>query len=191
MDAFQDTLYTHAHRQFYRDCTISSTIDFIFGDALAVFQNCQMFVKKPLENQQCIVTASGRSERRSASAIILQNCTISADPAYYPLRNINKAYLGRPWKDYSRTVIMQSQIDDLIQPQGWLPWMGNFALNTCFYAEYGNRGAGSATKERVKWRGIKNITAQHITDFTPKVFFKGDAWITTTGVPYSPGIMTA
>ncbi|KAI6684108.1 hypothetical protein NL676_030021 [Syzygium grande] len=186
-----DTLYTHAHRQFYRDCTISGTIDFIFGDALAVFQNCQMFVKKPLENQQCIVTASGRSERRSASAIILQNCTISADPAYYPLRNINKAYLGRPWKDYSRTVIMQSQIDDLIQPQGWLPWMGDFALNTCFYAEYGNRGAGSATKERVKWRGIKNITAQHITDFTPKVFFKGDAWITTTGVPYSPGIMTA
>lgn len=120
MDAFQDTLYAHAHRQFYRDCTISGTIDFIFGDALAVFQNCQMFVKKPLENQQCIVTTSGRSERRSASAIVLQNCTISADPAYYPLRNTNKAYLGRPWKDYSRTIIMQSQIDDLIQPQGWL-----------------------------------------------------------------------
>ncbi|XP_010039612.2 probable pectinesterase/pectinesterase inhibitor 21 [Eucalyptus grandis] len=190
MDAFQDTLYAHAHRQFYRDCTISGTIDFIFGDALAVFQNCQMFVKKPLENQQCIVTASGRSERRSASAIVLQNCTISADPAYYPLRNINKAYLGRPWKDYSRTIIMQSQIDDLIQPQGWLAWMGNFALNTCFYAEYGNRGAGSATTGRAKWRGIKSMTAQHIVDFTPKAFFKGDdAWITATGVPYSPKLM--
>ncbi|XP_030551323.1 probable pectinesterase/pectinesterase inhibitor 21 [Rhodamnia argentea] len=190
MDAFQDTLYTHAHRQFYRDCTISGTIDFIFGDAPTVFQNCQMFVKKPLENQQCIVTASGRGERRSASAIILQNCTISADPAYYPLRNINKAYLGRPWKSYSRTIIMQSQIDDLIQPQGWLAWMGDFALSTCFYAEYGNRGAGSATTDRVKWRGIKSMTAQHIKDFTPKVFYKGDAWITATGVPYSPSMMT-
>ncbi|KAF8038263.1 hypothetical protein BT93_B0959 [Corymbia citriodora subsp. variegata] len=191
MDAFQDTLYAHAHRQFYRNCTISGTIDFIFGDALAVFQNCQMFVKKPLESQQCIVTASGRSERRSASAIILQNCTISADPAYYPLRNVNKAYLGRPWKDYSRTIIMQSQIDNLIQPQGWLPWMGDFALNTCFYVEYGNRGAGSATAGRAKWRGIKNISAQHIVDFTPKAFFKGDdAWITATGVPYSPKLMT-
>ncbi|KAL3749580.1 hypothetical protein ACJRO7_010678 [Eucalyptus globulus] len=184
MDAFQDTLYTHAHRQFYHDCTISG------GDALAIFQNFQMFAKKPLENQQCIVTASGRSERRSASAIVLQNCTISADPAYYPLRNTNKAYLGRPWKDYSRTIIMQSQIDDLIQPQGWLAWMGNFALNTCFYAEYGNRGAGSATTGRAKWRGIKSMTAQHIVDFTPKAFFKGDdAWITATGVPYSPKLM--
>ncbi|KAI3421538.1 uncharacterized protein J3R85_012150 [Psidium guajava] len=190
MDAFQDTLYTHAHRQFYRDCTISGTIDFIFGDAPAVFQNCQMFVKKPLENQQCIVTASGRSERRSASAIILQNCTISADPAYYPLRKVNKAYLGRPWKSYSRTIIMQSQIDDLIQPQGWLAWMGDFALSTCFYAEYGNRGAGSATTDRAKWRGIKSMTAQHIVDFTPRVFYKGDAWITATGLPYSPTMMT-
>ncbi|KAI4378938.1 hypothetical protein MLD38_016355 [Melastoma candidum] len=189
MDAYQDTLYTHAHRQYYRDCTIAGTIDFIFGDAPAVFQNCKMVVRKPLENQQCIVTASGRSDRRSASAIVLQNCTITADPEYYPLREINKAYLGRPWKNFSRTIVMQSEIDDLIQPQGWLPWLGDAFLSTCFYAEYGNRGPGSGTSQRAKWRGIKKITPQHILDFTPGRFFKGDNWIRASGVPYSPGMM--
>lgn len=87
MDGYQDTLYTHAHRQFYRDCTITGTIDFIFGDAGAVFQNCKMLVRRPLDNQQCIVTAQGRKERRQPSAIILQNCTISADASYLPVKD--------------------------------------------------------------------------------------------------------
>ncbi|KAF8369352.1 hypothetical protein HHK36_032636 [Tetracentron sinense] len=188
MDAYQDTLYPHTHRQFYRDCTISGTIDFIFGNAAAVFQNCKMVVRKPLENQQCIVTAQGRKDKREPTGFVLQNCTITADPLYYPFRKINLAYLGRPWKEYSRTIIMQSQIDDLIQPEGWLPWMGDFGLNTCFYSEYRNRGPGAALGKRVKWRGIKNITPQHVLDFTAARFIRGDSWIKATGVPYTPGL---
>ncbi|OWM71208.1 hypothetical protein CDL15_Pgr011335 [Punica granatum] len=190
MNGYQDTLYTHAHRQFYRDCTISGTIDFIFGDALAVLQNCKMIVRKPMENQQCIVTASGRGERHSASAIVFMNATITGDPEYIPVMDQNPAYLGRPWKNYSRTIIMQSEIDNIIQPQGWLPWAGSLYLNTCFYAEYQNRGPGSDTSKRATWKGVKKISPQHILDFTPKIFFKGDdAWITASGVPYSPGLM--
>ncbi|KAF8394600.1 hypothetical protein HHK36_020814 [Tetracentron sinense] len=188
MDAYQDTLYTHTHRQFYRDCTISGTIDFIFGNAAAVFQNCKMVVRKPLENQQCIVTAQGRKERREPTALVLQNCTITADPLYFPLRKTIRSYLGRPWKEYSRTIIMQSQIDDLIQPEGWLPWMGDFALNTCFYTEYSNRGPGAAMEKRVTWRGIKKLTPQHAVDFTAGRFIKGDSWIKPTGIPYTSGL---
>ncbi|XP_022945995.1 pectinesterase-like [Cucurbita moschata] len=189
MDGYQDTLYTHAHRQFYRDCTITGTIDFIFGNAAVVLQNCKIFVRKPLENQKCIVTAQGRTQKKEPTAIILQNCVISSDPDYFPVRHINKAYLGRPWKEYSRTIIMESQIDDLIQPEGWLPWMGNFALNTLFYSEFNNRGPGASTKNRVKWRGIKQITAKHALDFTPALFIRGNPWIKPTGVPYSSGMM--
>ncbi|XP_022973728.1 pectinesterase-like [Cucurbita maxima] len=191
MDGYQDTLYTHAHRQFYRDCTITGTIDFIFGNAAVVFQNCKIFVRKPLDNQKCIVTAQGRTQKKEPTAIILQNCVISSDPDYFPVRHINKAYLGRPWKAYSRTIIMESQIDDLIQPEGWLPWMGNFALNTLFYSEFNNRGPGASTKDRVKWKGIKQITAKHALDFTPALFIRGNPWIKPTGVPYTSGMMNA
>lgn len=189
MDGYQDTLYTHAHRQFYRDCTITGTIDFIFGNGAVVFQNCKILVRKPMENQQCIVTAQGRTQRKEPTAIILQNCVISSDPDFFPIRHIHKTYLGRPWKQYSRTIIMQSQIDDLIQPEGWLPWMGDFALNTLFYTEYNNRGPGAAKDKRVKWRGIKQITPEHAFDFTAGRFIRGDPWIKPTGVPYTSGMM--
>ncbi|KAF8038849.1 hypothetical protein BT93_B1411 [Corymbia citriodora subsp. variegata] len=189
MDGYQDTLYTHAHRQFYRDCTISGTIDFIFGDASAIFQNCQMLVRRPLENQQCIVTAQGRKDRRQPSAIVLQNCTITADKSYLPVKAEVRSFLGRPWKQYSRTIIMQSFIDDIIQPEGWLPWMGDFGLKTCFYSEFGNRGPGAITTGRVKWKGIKTITAAHATDFSVGTFLRGSAWIPKFGIPFTAGMV--
>ncbi|KAK9287926.1 hypothetical protein L1049_016371 [Liquidambar formosana] len=189
MDGYQDTLYVHAHRQFYRDCTISGTIDFIFGNGAAIFQNCKMVVRKPLENQQCIVTAQGRIDKREPTALVLQNCTITAERAYNVLRKTLKSYLGRPWKQYSRTIIMQSHIDNMIQPEGWLPWMGNFALNTLFYSEFENRGPGSVQTNRVKWRGVKKITPQHAADFTAGKFIGGDKWIKPSGVPYTSGMM--
>lgn len=189
MDGYQDTLYVHAHRQFYRDCTISGTIDFIFGNSATVFQNCTMVVRKPMDNQNCIVTAHGRTERREPTALVLQGCTITADPAYLPVKDINKAYLGRPWKEFSRTIIMQSNIGGFIQPQGWLPWMGTFAINTCFYAEVDNKGPGAGMTDRVTWRGVKKINLDHAQKFTPGKFIGGDHWITPTGVPYTSGLL--
>ncbi|KAJ7973318.1 Pectinesterase [Quillaja saponaria] len=189
MDGYQDTLYTHTKRQFYRDCTISGTIDFVFGDAAVVFQNCKFVVRKPLDNQYCIVTAQGRKERHQPSAIIFQNATIVSDPEHYAVRDKNKAYLGRPWKEFSRTIIMESFIGDSIQAEGWLPWNATFALKTLFYTEFNNRGPGADKAKRVTWRGIKTITPEHSVDFTPSRFLKGDAWIKDSGVPYTPGMM--
>lgn len=190
MDGYQDTLYTHTHRQFYRDCTISGTIDFVFGDAAAIFQNCTFVVHKPLPDQSCIVTAQGRKEGRQPSAIVIQNSTITADPDYFLVKNVNKAYLGRPWKEYSRTIIMESYIDDVIQPEGWLPWAGQWGLRTCFYTEFRNTGPAANKARRVTWQGIKQITRRHAAQFTPGKFFRGDEWIKLSGVPYVPGLTT-
>nr|CAD1833261.1 unnamed protein product [Ananas comosus var. bracteatus] len=76
-DGYQDTLYTHAYRQFYRDCTVTGTIDFIFGNAQVVLQNCLILVRRPLDNQQNIVTAQGRKEKRSAGG---SSCTTAPSP---------------------------------------------------------------------------------------------------------------
>jgi pectinesterase len=45
---FQDTLYPFAEksRQYYRNCYIEGTVDFIFGWSTAVFDDCTIFCKK-------------------------------------------------------------------------------------------------------------------------------------------------
>ncbi|XP_019164000.1 PREDICTED: pectinesterase-like [Ipomoea nil] len=190
IDAYQDTLYTHAYRQYYRDCTITGTIDFIFGDGAAVFQNCKMVVRKPLENQACMVTAQGRIEHNEVGGIVLQNCSILPDPALEGLNPPAKVYLGRPWKEFSRTVVMQSYIDGFVAPEGWAPWDGEFALDTLWYAEYENRGPGASTVGRVNWKGYKkDISAEIAQQFTPGVYVEGDEWIKPSGIPYESGMM--
>ncbi|XP_071703064.1 pectinesterase-like [Rutidosis leptorrhynchoides] len=189
MDGYQDTLYAHSYRQFYRQCTITGTIDFIFGDAAAVFQDCKMIVRKPLDNQACMVTAQGRKDRNSKGILVLDGCKILAEPAYMATNPLPKSYLGRPWKEYSRTIIMQSFIDKHIAPEGWSPWAGTFGLDTCYYGELNNKGPGANTAQRVKWKGIKKISPQEASKYTPGKYMLGDLWIKATGVPYEPDMM--
>ncbi|GMJ12241.1 hypothetical protein like AT5G27870 [Hibiscus trionum] len=189
MDGYQDTLYSHSQRQFFRDCTISGTIDFIFGDSAAVYQNCKIIVRKPLENQQCVVTAQERSVPNMASGFVLQNCIINGAQDYLPVKARSKTYLGRPWQKFSRTIIMQSQLEDIIAPEGWMPWNGSFALDTLWYAEFNNRGPGADQTNRVKWKGIQKITAAQAQQFTAGVFILGGDWIPKSGVPYIAGMI--
>ncbi|XP_058078979.1 pectinesterase-like [Magnolia sinica] len=177
MEGYQDTLYVQTHRQFYRSCVIAGTIDFIFGDAAAVFQNCQMVVRKPLDNQQNIVTAQGRVDRHQSTGIVIQKCKIQPDKKLIPVMKKIKSYLGRPWKEYSRTIVMETTIGDLIHPDGWLPWEGDFALKTLEYGEYNNDGPGAAVSARVKWPGYKVINKQQALTFTVEKFIQGREWI--------------
>ncbi|WOG83408.1 hypothetical protein DCAR_0102583 [Daucus carota subsp. sativus] len=187
IDGYQDTLYNHNYRQYYRDTTITGTIDFIFGDSASVFQNCKMVVRKPLDNQGCMVTAQGRIDQRSTGGNVLQNCTITGEPGLPPA---TKNYLGRPWKEFSRTIIMQSNIDAIIAPEGWSPWTGDFGQKTCYFLEYQNRGPGSDTSKRVNWPGIiKNMNDQDIQQFTAVKFIQGDTWVPATNVPIENGMM--
>ncbi|KAK1380287.1 Pectinesterase [Heracleum sosnowskyi] len=188
-DGYQDTLYTHSYRQFYRECTVTGTIDFIFGDAAAVFQSCTVIVRKPMNNQGCMVTAQGRKDKRGTGGIILQNCTITADPSVLSMNPPPKQYLGRPWKEYSRTIIMQSFIDKNILPEGWSPWTGTFGQDTCHYAEFRNRGPGSDTSKRVKWKGILNIQQTDADAFTAGKFIQADTWVKNSAVPYDSAMM--
>lgn len=189
INGYQDTLYTHTYRQFYRECVISGTIDFIFGDSLAIFQSCEFVVRKPMDNQACMVTAQGRIEERSAGAIVIQNGNFVAEPALLEAPKPAIAYLGRPWKQLSRTIIMNSNIDGFISRDGWAPWMGDFALDTLYYAEYENRGPGSNQDQRVQWKGIQHITPQIAESWTPGTAFVDDYWIKATGIPYVPTMM--
>nr|BAO02509.1 predicted pectin esterase ortholog [Nicotiana alata] len=193
IDGYQDTLYAHSGRQFYRDCIISGTIDFLFGDAAAVFQNCKLIVRKPLDSQNCMVTAQGRTTSGSKGAIVIQNCEIKADPEFLAAPR-KPAYLGRPWKEYSRTIIMQSFIDGFIDPAGWSPWNAtDFGLHTCWYAEYQNRGPGASLDKRVShWRGYqRGISGDVANSFTAGQFINpsGSSFLPKADIPYEAGMM--
>ncbi|KAL1326173.1 putative pectinesterase/pectinesterase inhibitor 45 [Arachis ipaensis] len=186
-EGYQDTLYAQTHRQFYRSCVISGTVDFIFGDAAAIFQNCIMTLRKPMDNQQNIVTAQGRYDQKETTGFVLQKCDIKADDKLAPDKDKIRSYLGRPWKEYSRTIVMESDIGDVIHPDGWLPWEGDFALKTLFYGEFNNTGPGASTNARVNWVGRKVLSRDEASKFTVGTFLDG-AWFSGRGVPTQYGL---
>ncbi|KAL1545298.1 Condensin-2 complex subunit H2 [Salvia divinorum] len=187
MDGYQDTLYSHVQRQLFRECRISGTVDFIFGNAISVFQKCELVVRKPNPNQACMVTAQGRNEKNLTGIIIIQGCTFTAEKDFLEAQPPFKAYLGRPWKILSRTIIMQSTIEGFISPDGWSPWEGSIGLDTIFYVEYKNTGPGSDLSKRVTWPGIKKFANdEEAKPWTPLVHFVEDGWILDSGVPYAP-----
>ncbi|KAG8490557.1 hypothetical protein CXB51_013663 [Gossypium anomalum] len=189
IDGYQDTLYTHSNRQFYRDSEITGTVDFIFGDAAVVFQNCKLVVRKPMDKQSNMVTAQGRIDPNQNTGTSIQSCNIIASSDLEPVKGSFKSYLGRPWKEYSRTVVMQSHIGDHIDPSGWSVWNGDFALKTLYYGEYMNKGPGAGTSKRVKWPGYHVITsAEEAKKFTVAGLIQGGSWLKPTGVTFTEGL---
>ncbi|KAL7214455.1 hypothetical protein ACSBR1_026796 [Camellia fascicularis] len=81
--------------------------------------------------------------------------------------------------EYSRTVYLQTYLDTLVNPAGWLEWDGNFALNTLYYGEYKNSGPGSSTSGRVKWGA---------SQFSVANFIAGQSWLPSTNVPFTSGL---
>ncbi|KAD4889437.1 hypothetical protein E3N88_21510 [Mikania micrantha] len=188
MLAYQDTLYVHKNRQFYINCLIVGTVDFIFGNAAVVFQDCDIHARRPNSGQKNMLTAQGRTDRNQNTGIVIHKCRIGATSDLKAVQGSFPTYLGRPWKQYSRTVIMQSSISNVIQPTGWFEWDGDFALETLYYGEYRNTGPGAGTSGRVKWKGFKVITSSsEAQGFTPGSFIVGGSWLGNTGFPFALG----
>ncbi|KAJ6674954.1 PECTINESTERASE [Salix viminalis] len=188
-EGYQDTLYAHSLRQFYRECDIYGTVDFIFGNAAVVLQNCNLYPRLPMSGQFNAITAQGRTDPNQNTGTSIHNCNLRAADDLASSTQTVQTYLGRPWKEYSRTVYMQSFMDTLINPAGWQIWIGDFALNTSYYAEYNNTGPGSHTTNRVTWPGFHVINATDAANFTVSVFLLGNDWLPRTAVPFSSGLI--
>ncbi|KAL5227282.1 hypothetical protein ABZP36_015547 [Zizania latifolia] len=189
LDGYQDTLYAHQLRQFYRDSAVSGTVDFVFGNAAAVLQNCVLTARRPMASQKNAVTAQGRTDPNQNTGTSVHACRVVPAPDLAPAAKQFPTYLGRPWKEYSRTVYMRSYLDAHIDPKGWLEWNGDFALSTLFYGEYQNTGPGAATAGRVNWPGYHVITDQSVAmQFTVGQFIQGGNWLKATGVTYNEGL---
>ncbi|CAN1827805.1 Pectinesterase 3 [Linum perenne] len=188
--AYQDTLYVHSNRQFFINCLIAGTVDFIFGNAAVVLQDCDIHARRPGPGQKNMITAQGRKDPNQNTGIVIQKCRIGATSDLQSAPNGSfPTYLGRPWKEFSRTVIMQSSISDVVHVSGWHEWNADFALTTLTYREYRNSGPGANTSERVRWEGYKVMRNEtEAAAFTPDNFIAGGSWLRPTSFPFSLGL---
>lgn len=161
----QDTLYCHGDksRQYYKNCYIEGTVDFIFGWSIAFFENCEIFCK----NSGYITAAS--TNKDAAFGFVFKNCKITGNALE------NTFYLGRPWREYAQTVWIDCYMENHIKTEGWHNWGKPNAEQTTFYAEYNSSGPG-ASSNRVKW--AKKISKEEIKNLTLEEVLKGsDNWI--------------
>ena len=158
------------------------------GNAAVVFQACNIVARMPMAGQFIAVTAQSRDNPDEATGITIQNCSILATEDLYSNSSTVKSYLGRPWRVYSRTVYLESYIDDFIDPSGWKEWNGNEGLDTLYYGEYENDGPGSSTENRVTWEGYHVMDEYDAYNFTVSEFITGDEWLDSTSFPYDDGI---
>ena len=138
---FQDTLYTYGResRQYYNNCYIEGTVDFIFGSSTAVFDSCTIFGKRA-----GYYTAASTPEGKKFGYVFM-NCNVTGNaPA-------DSFLLGRPWRPFAKTVFINCKLDKQVRAEGWSNWSNPANEKTAYYAEYKNYGPGASTKKRVKW----------------------------------------
>ncbi|KAK7845139.1 putative pectinesterase/pectinesterase inhibitor 12 [Quercus suber] len=184
---YKNTLYVHSFRQFYQECDIWGTIDFIFGNATVVFEACTIISKMPMSNQFTVVTAQSRDSPNEYTRISFQNCSIVATTNDLDYNSTNvKSYLGRPKRMYSRTVYLESYIGNFIDPAGWRQWSDDDddqELDTLYYGEYNNCGPGSSTDDRVTWPGYPIMNSYDAINFTVSEFITGVEWLASNIIP--------
>jgi pectin methylesterase-like acyl-CoA thioesterase len=183
----QDTLYAHSLRQFYKSCRIIGNVDFIFGNSASFFQDCEILVQprqaRPRKGENNAITAHGRTDPAQSTGFVFHNCLVNGTKKYMELFNdnpkVHKNYLGRPWKEYSRTVFINSFLAAIITPKGWLPWSGDFGLRTLYYGEFDNSGPGSNLTKRVSWSS--QVPVEHVSTYSVQGFIQGDDWVHRIG----------
>jgi len=160
---WQDTLYAKNGRQYYQDCYIEGHVDYIFGQAAAVFENCVIHSKG-----DGYIAAPMRFAADEPSGFVFINSTLTSE-------NTTKGiYLGRPWRDFGRTVFINTKMDAAIRPEGWHHWEPQ-REKTAYFAEYGSTGKGASDETRVAW--ARKLADYDIKQFTSEHFLQGhDGW---------------
>ena len=155
---FQDTLYTFGEntREYYEDCYIEGTVDFIFGKATAVFNRCELRSKRTGGFLTAPATPQG-----SNYGYVFYDCKLTADEGV----EAGSVWLSRPWRPYGKTVFIRCEMGQHIRPEGWNNWGKTDNERTAYYAEYQCYGKGADTSRRVAWsHQLKDASAYVMTN---------------------------
>jgi pectinesterase len=159
---WQDTILVNRGRHLFEDCYIEGHVDFIFGAATAYFLRCHIHCLR-----DGYITAAS-TPQGVAHGFVFADCRLTGAPGV-------KTFLGRPWRNYARTVFLRTEMSEVVRPAGWDNWAKPDAEQTSFYAEFGSTGKGAADLSRVGW--AKRLSAADSAKLTPQFVLAGsDGW---------------
>jgi len=156
---WQDTLYAATGRQHYKNSYIAGHVDFIFGNATAVFENCEIHSRG-----DGYITAQSRTAPDLSTGFVFIRCHLTGENTQQGV------YLGRPWRPYSRVVFIDCEMDAHIRPEGWDNWNDPNNQRMAWYGESGSTGAGASPAARVTW--VHKLTPKEALEFRPETFLK-------------------
>jgi pectin methylesterase-like acyl-CoA thioesterase len=170
---YQDTLYANSRscdsdagpclsaRQYFSECYIEGNVDFIFGDAMAFFDHCEI---RALAHPLVYLTAQSKHYAAEKSGYVFDHCRITAADG------AARVYLGRPWRAHSTVVFLDTEMPASIAAEGWHEWEhnGQPSLPTSFYAEFRSTGPGANPG------GRRQLSAGEAARFALKTFLAGD-----------------
>lgn len=161
----QDTVFTGGvgvRREYYRNCHIEGTTDFIFGPATVWFEKCHILCKA-----NSYITAASTPEENKFGYVFNQ-CKIETE------KEVDKMWLGRPWRAYAYVLFMNCEMPKSILPKGWHNWGRTENEKTARYLEYHNKGEGANCSERASWSRqltddeAKEVTLENVMKFRGK-----------------------
>ncbi len=179
----QDTLFADYGRQYYLECFITGGVDYIFGNAAAVFDRSELNSNGP-----GFVTAHSRTsaDQQTGYVILNSRVTSSIDPGGAAMNAATPGAksaaaakrmigLGRPWRAYGRTVYINTSLPAEVNPAGWNNWGKPESEKTAWYGEFGSTGPGANPAGRVGW--AHTLKADDVKKFLPATFLRGpDMW---------------
>ncbi len=160
-------------RQYYSHCYIEGEVDFIFGNARAVFEDCE--IRSVPHEFGGFLTAQSRNTPAEDSGYVFDHCRVTADPG------VARVYLGRPWRDYATVTFLNTQLGAHILPEGWSEWgkpgsaHPTDRLKTATFNEYRSTGPGANPSAREPLS--HQLTAAEAKQYDPKTYLAGpDHW---------------
>lgn len=156
-------------RHYYKNCYLEGDIDFVFGSATAYFEGCEFFSKNIGQSVNSYVTAASTPQGQPYG-YVMKNCRFTGD---CPPRS---AYLGRPWREYAKVVLIDCYMGEHIFLEGWHDWGKIQAHDTSFFAEYNSFGPGADMKSRPAW--VHRISEAELTEYSKEKVLGGtDGWL--------------
>jgi pectinesterase len=165
---WQDTILINRGRQYFENCYIMGHVDFIFGGATTFFERCHIHCLK-----DGYITAASTPDNQPFG-FVFSHCKITGESSAV------KTYLGRPWRAYSAVTFLNTEMSEVVRPEGWHNWNFPEREKTSRYAEYGSTGPGANPRARVAWaHQLTKAEAKAIT--MEKVLAGMDGWNPKTG----------